>query len=123
MNETKAKKIMETLLAPMDIRIDGERPWDIRVKAPDFYQRVLSGGSLALGESYMEGIWDCDALDRFFEIILTNRMDQRIKAMGGKVIWDLITARMTNLQSRARPLSSAGGIMTPATNCFPSCWT
>ena len=102
MNENKARKIIEKLLAPMDIRIDGERPWDIRVKDPDFYQRVLSGGSLALGESYMEGIWDCDALDRFFEKILRNRMDQKIKAMGGKVIWDLIMARMTNLQSRAR---------------------
>ncbi len=39
MNEAKAKKIMETLLVPMDIRIDGERPWDIRVKDPGFYHR------------------------------------------------------------------------------------
>ena len=36
----------------------GVRPWDIRVKDPAFYGRVLAGGSLALGESYMDGWWE-----------------------------------------------------------------
>lgn len=49
--------------AQADIRIDGSRPWDIRVHDDRFYERVLSGGSLALGESYMDGWWDCDRID------------------------------------------------------------
>ena len=57
----------ETLLAPADIRIDGDRPWDISVYRNEFYPRVFREGSLGLGESYMDGWWDCEALDQFFE--------------------------------------------------------
>lgn len=102
MNKIKARRMIEKLLDPMDIRIDGERPWDIRVNDPGFYHKVLSGGSLALGESYMKGGWECDAPDLFFEKMLSHRMDRRVKATDGSVLWNLIAARMTNLQSRAR---------------------
>ncbi len=30
---------------------------------------VLAGGSVALGESYMDGWWDCDALDLLFVVM------------------------------------------------------
>lgn len=54
----------------MDIEINGDRPWDIQINNPQFYQRIISGGSLALGESYMDGWWDCKATDEFFKRIL-----------------------------------------------------
>ena len=62
--------IVTTLLSEVGIRINGSRPFDIQVHHPDFYQRVLTGGSMALGESYMDGWWDCDALDQFFYRLL-----------------------------------------------------
>jgi hypothetical protein len=46
-----------------DIRLGGERPWDIQVHDARFFQRILNGGTLAFGESYMDGWWDCQALD------------------------------------------------------------
>ena len=55
--------IIERLLAEADIAIDGPRPWDIKVHDGRFFSRVLTGGSLALGESYMDGWSDCPALD------------------------------------------------------------
>jgi cyclopropane-fatty-acyl-phospholipid synthase len=34
---------------------------------------------MALGESYMDGWWDCDALDRFFDRILNFRLDRQVR--------------------------------------------
>ncbi len=52
------KKTVTDLLALADIRIGGNRAWDIQIHNPQFFSRVLAGGSLALGESYMNGWWD-----------------------------------------------------------------
>src|SRR5258708_1774734 len=57
-----------------DVIIGGSRPWDIRVHRDRFYRRMLAGGSLALGESYMDGDWDCEALDQFFDRVISNRL-------------------------------------------------
>ena len=60
------EKEMRTLLERADIGVDGARPWDFQVHDQRFYRRVFSQGSLGLGESYMDGWWDCPALDQFF---------------------------------------------------------
>ncbi|CAG0887285.1 unnamed protein product, partial [Cyprideis torosa] len=36
------------------------KPWDIDVHDPRFYRRVAVDHALGLGETYMEGWWDCD---------------------------------------------------------------
>jgi len=58
MRYTREKQDIERILDGAGVRVDGDRPWDIRVKDPAFYGRVLAGGSLALGESYMDGWWE-----------------------------------------------------------------
>ena len=60
--EQKAREI----LAIAGITINGNHPWDIKVHNPNFYRRVLAEGSLGLGESYMDGWWDCKRLDELF---------------------------------------------------------
>lgn len=59
------EKITRALDA-IDVKINGSRPWDIQIHDPRWYKRVLSEPSLGLGESYMDGWWDCRALDEFF---------------------------------------------------------
>ncbi len=66
MSHDKLRKKAEWLLSLADVEIGGERPWDLQVHNEKFYQRVLAEGSLGLGESYMDGWWDCDRLDEFF---------------------------------------------------------
>ena len=61
---------MRDTLALADIKIGGTNPWDIQLKNQNFYRRVLDQGSLGLGESYMDGWWDCDDIDEFFFKIL-----------------------------------------------------
>ena len=58
-----AQDVMTNLLASADIRINGTRPWDIKVHDRRFFSRALASGTLGFGESYMDGWWDCDALD------------------------------------------------------------
>lgn len=58
--------IIQSLLAQADIKCNGERPWDLKVHNPQFYKRFLKDGRLGLGESYMDGWWDCEALDEMF---------------------------------------------------------
>ncbi|UCF85058.1 MAG: cyclopropane fatty acyl phospholipid synthase [Desulfobacteraceae bacterium] len=95
------KRLVQKLLDPAGVRIDGQRPFDIRVHNPDFYQRVIAGGSIALGESYMDGWWDCDALDQFFNRIMAARLDQKVRKSKA-ILWAAIKARLTNPQHRIR---------------------
>lgn len=59
-----------SLLERADVRIDGDRPWDVRVHDDRLYARIVKQGTLGAGEAYMDGWWDCDAIDelvnRFF---------------------------------------------------------
>ncbi len=91
---------IEDLLALADIRIGGDRPWDIQVYNNRFYKKVLYGGSLALGETYMDGWWDCQCLDDFFYHILRARLDKKVRP----VIYCLygLRTKFLNLQKASR---------------------
>jgi hypothetical protein len=73
----RAKMAVEALLAEADIVINGDRPWDIRVHNPDFYKMVVRGGSLAFGETYMAGYWDCDQLDEMIARLFRSRVIEK----------------------------------------------
>ena len=55
---SKTKDVIESLIQPAGIQINGPNPWDIKVYDNRFYQRLLAQESLGLGESYMDGWWD-----------------------------------------------------------------
>jgi len=94
-------RLLAQLLARADVTFEGSRPFDIRVNHPDFYPRVLSGGSLALGESYMDGWWDCDAIDQLFERVLAARLDCRVPR-SRNILWAGVKGFLTGSQSRFR---------------------
>jgi len=102
MKESKVKEIMRKILDPSGVQINGNRTWDIQIHNPNFYKRVLSGGSLALGESYMDGWWDCEALDQFFERILENRLDKKVKTNAKLFLWAMLKAKIINAQTRSK---------------------
>lgn len=66
---------VQEILSLADIQLNGTRPWDIAIHNRDFYARVLQQGSVGLGESYMDGWWDCESLDRFFFKVFTSGID------------------------------------------------
>jgi cyclopropane-fatty-acyl-phospholipid synthase len=91
---------LEQLLAGCGIGIDGPNAWDIQIHDDDFYSRVLTQGSLGLGESYMDGWWDVRDLDGLIHRLLTARLDQKMKTWRDALAW--LTAALFNLQRGAR---------------------
>lgn len=71
------KEIAKKLLKYADVKINGSRPWDIQVHNEDIYKRVLTDGTLGLGEAYMEGWWDCKSLDTLFTKFLKADLDKK----------------------------------------------
>ena len=88
------------LLSTAGITVGGHRPWDMQVHHPATFDRILTRGSLGLGESYMDGWWDCKAVDEFIARVLRARLDEQVGRAGW--IWASLKARLTNLQSEHR---------------------
>ncbi|MFA5841709.1 MAG: cyclopropane fatty acyl phospholipid synthase [Candidatus Paceibacterota bacterium] len=95
------KKKAEKILAQADVKIDGDRPWDIVVNDERFYKRALLGGSLGLGESYMDGWWDVKELDAFFFKVLRARLNERVGSLREKIIFYGVKV-LVNHQSKTR---------------------
>ena len=74
-----AKSLIIDLLGHADIEINGSKPYDLQIHNDQFYERVLRDGTLGLGESYMDGWWDCTALEQFFARIFCAEIDKKIK--------------------------------------------
>jgi len=105
MNESKedvmagdTKRIIEELLDLAGIKINGPNPYDPQIHDERFYNRVLSQTALGLGESYMDGWWDCEALDEFFTRALRARLDDSVKG-NIKIWWHALRSRLFNLQA------------------------
>ena len=94
-------RIVSEMLSSADIRINGNRPFDLKVKNTDFYKRVLQEGSLGLGESYMDGWWECERLDIFFQRVLRAGLEDKLPRHFKDTL-RIAAARILNLQSRKR---------------------
>lgn len=88
------------LLAKADVRIEGSRPWDLRVRNPAVLSRILRQGSLGLGEAYMDGWWECDRIDEFIARVLTAKLDREAAHAG--VVSLMLKARLLNPQAGRR---------------------
>ena len=100
------KSYFTNLLQKADIRVNGDRPWDIKIHNEKLFDRVLSQGSLGLGEAYMEGWWDCDSLDQFFYKILDANLDTKI-GLDWITLCHIVKTKLINYQSKARSLEVA----------------
>jgi cyclopropane-fatty-acyl-phospholipid synthase len=72
---------VKRLLADAGITIGGTSPWDITVHDNRFYRRILLEAHLGAGESYMDGWWDCRALDEFFYRILRAGIEKKVSGL------------------------------------------
>ena len=101
----KAKAVIVDLLAKSGVVVNGTNPWDIQVYNEDFYTRVMQRPHLGLGESYMDGWWNCEHLDEFFFRILRSDLDQQVKNWTMAVHY--LKATVVNYQTRDRALKVA----------------
>ena len=98
----KDQEIITELLAQAGVQANGPHPWDIQVHNDAFYSRVLRQPQLGLGESYLDGWWDCRELDEFIFKILHARLDEKVRT------WTMaahyLKARLFNYQTKTRSL-------------------
>lgn len=95
-----SRDLVARILAPSEVQLDGSRPWDLRVHDERFFNRVLSHGSVGLGESYMDGWWDALALDEFFEKV--QRVELYKQVGGLSTLWLALKGRIINRQTARR---------------------
>lgn len=95
-----AKTTLVELLAGADIRINGDRPWDIQVHNEDLYKRILHTGTLGAGEAYMEGWWDCEAMDEMFYKAISGRLEHRFSDANLAALAVKLYQSLFNMQNR-----------------------
>lgn len=101
MNKNQAKEIFHSLMTFAGVKINGSSPSDIKVHNDEFYLRVLKQPALGLGETYMDGWWECTALDRFIDKILRADLVHKVRS-DWSTLWHVLKARLFNLQTERR---------------------
>lgn len=97
----KPKKFITGMLSQAGVVINGQNSWDISINDDRFYARVLREKHLGLGESYMDGWWNCERIDEFINRILMSRLD--VKTKGSiKYFLNFLPDVLLNLQSKSR---------------------
>src|SRR5437762_865024 len=99
MSKKRFREDIAEILSIGGIRINGPDLWDIQIHNEGFYGRVLKEGSLGLGESYVDGWWDCEQLDGFVFRIM--RADLYNKArLGFTSSLNIMIAKIFNMQAK-----------------------
>ena len=94
---------IDSILKRCDIHLDGASPVDIKINNSGVYKKVMQRWSLGLGESYMDGDWDCEQLDEAFNRLLRFDIDQlALSVTLTRSGWDIARAKLFNLQSKHR---------------------
>lgn len=96
---SKLKHTVKEVLALADIKVGGDRRWDVHVHNDEFYRRAVSDGSLGLGESYMDGWWDVECLDEFIFRLIRANLHEKVSKLK---LLPVVKATVLNLQSKSR---------------------
>ncbi len=103
--KSRAQSEIEDLLESTPVRINGDRPWDLRIHDDRFFDRVLAHGTLGLGESYMQGWWDCPSIDEFFCQALRGGLQEKVERRP-MLILSAIEAKIRNRSAKFEPMGS-----------------
>ena len=94
-------KILHGMFAQAGVTINGDQPWDVQVHDKRWYRRVMQEKNLGLGESYMEGWWECGQIDEMICRLLRGGLDDKLKGTFRYAV-GFLPEILFNLQSRAR---------------------
>lgn len=99
MKKDMSKEVVTDLLRLGGITVNGEQPWDIQIHNEQIYKRLLREVDLGLGESYMEGWWDCKRIDLFIERMIEANLYYKIKG-DFKLMLKFFLAKFLNFQTK-----------------------
>jgi cyclopropane-fatty-acyl-phospholipid synthase len=98
LSQTLREKV-ENTLCTADVRINGDQPSDIIIHDDRFYRIVLTRGALGLGESYVDGWWDCADLAQLFCKLLKAHIDRNV-SISWKFVLAYLKATLSNRQRK-----------------------
>jgi cyclopropane-fatty-acyl-phospholipid synthase len=94
---SRTKTLIFDLLQRNDIVLGGSRPFDIAVYNEKLFDRVMTQGTLGLGEAYMDGWWDAPAVDQFLHRLISSNA-QASFPIDFSLMWSVVKGKMLNLQ-------------------------
>jgi len=89
------------MLEPAGIQLNGPNAWDIEVHDNALFPRLVRDGTLGLGEAYMDGWWDCSALDEMIDRAFRAGLEDKVRNNFRFLLY-LLGCRLLNRQSRTR---------------------
>lgn len=101
-----AQKTVKDLLEFADVKINGNRPFDVQVHDQRFYKSILSQGAMGLGESYMAGWWDASRLDELINRVQSANLQSKIR-LSPSMMRVVAKAVLTNQQTLKRARKNA----------------
>jgi cyclopropane-fatty-acyl-phospholipid synthase len=100
---SRARRTIHDLVARADIRIDGNRPFDLKIRDDAFYDAVMRGGLTGARDAYVEGWWDTDQLDELTHRLL--RSDAELPYANALQLWlERLAGQLLNRQAGRRGL-------------------
>lgn len=101
-----AKRTGLELLEAAGITVGGDAPRDIQVHDDRLWDRILKDRELGLGESYMDGWWDANALDEFLTVLQTADLQSMIRPSPQLLLLGA-KSKLMNRQTKARARRNA----------------
>ena len=92
---------VKKILSNAGITLNGNKPYDIKVNNDRFYNTILTGNTLKIGESYMAGDWDSDKLDELLLKIIKSDVPSFVKQNFLLILKARIFSFLNSRKSRA----------------------
>src|ERR1700730_98700 len=102
----KGKEAVEKLLHAANIRIGGEKPFDIQVHDDRFYKKVLSQRELGIGEAYVDGWWSSGKLDETITRLLTANIRESL-SISPMLVRHAVKGILINKQNQIKAYKNA----------------
>jgi cyclopropane-fatty-acyl-phospholipid synthase len=97
----RAKEVVRATLARAGVAIDGDSPFDVRIRDDRAYDAFVVGGLEGAWDAYVDGLWDTDRLDEVTFRVLRSRIELIDTGWLASKARRLL-GRLTNVQAGAR---------------------
>ena len=120
---SQVRRVVEDLFGRAGVALDGSNAWDVLVRDERLFGRIVRHGSLGLGEAYMDGWWDCQAIDQFVDRVLRAGLKDGAATTLGTKIRVLGSMTFNPPDPEGFQGGGPGGITIWETRCSPRFWT
>ncbi len=91
------KQIVTGLLRQAGVEPNGRNPWDPQIKDERFYRAVLLGGSVGLGDAYLNKWWECSDIAGFILRII--KLGAHLRMPRADLLWRKLRFGIIDVQN------------------------